>query len=136
QKKWDLYFEALKQYKESEGTCGVPKRCTWKGLRLGRWVCEQRIAHNQGKLIQERYDRLEKMEFNWNGTEHYHAKLEENFLFFFEELVKYKEAHGNCRVPCNYPENRKLGRWVESQRARCKPSTEHNKLLGTLGFWS
>jgi hypothetical protein len=134
--KWDLHFEALKQYKESGGTCSVPKRCNWTRMRLGRWVCEQRIAHNRGKLVQERFQHLEKLGFHWNGTEHYHAKLEQNFSDFFMELVKYKEAHGNLCVPCNYPENPKLGRWVESQRARCKPSTERYKLLEELGFWS
>ena len=91
--RWDLHFEALKQYKESGGTCSVPKRCNWTRMRLGRWVCEQRIAHNRGKLVQEQFQHLEKLGFHWNGTEHYHAKLEQNFSDFFMELVKYKEAH-------------------------------------------
>eukprot|EP00804_Cyclotella_cryptica_P027999 CCRYP_003870-RA/>CCRYP_003870-RA protein AED:0.21 eAED:-0.35 QI:0/-1/0/1/-1/1/1/0/231 len=134
--KWDLHFEALKQYKEAEGTCSVPKRCNWTGMRLGRWVGEQRLAHNKGKLVQERVDRLENMGFQWNGREQYHSKLEESFDYFLEELVKYREAHGNCSVPYRYPENRKLGRWVENQRKRCQPSTERYKLLEALGFWS
>jgi hypothetical protein len=134
--KWDLYYEALMQYKELNGTCGVTKRYIWTGMKLGRWVCEQRIACKRGKLVQDRFERLEKLGFHWNGEEHYHAKLEENFNYFLEELVKYKDEHGNVCVPCNYPENRKLGRWVESQRARCKPSTKRYKLLEALGFWS
>ncbi|KAL7486190.1 hypothetical protein ACHAW6_011789 [Cyclotella cf. meneghiniana] len=133
--RWDQHFEALKQYKESEGTCAVPKRRKWTGLALGRWVCEQRIAHSREKLAPERFERLEAIGFHWNGTESYRSKLEENFNDFLNELVKYKIAHGNCCVPCNFPENPKLGRWVERQRARCKPSTERYKLLEAMGFW-
>lgn len=34
----------------------------------------------------------------------------------FEELKAYKEAHGDCRVPRAYEENKKLSRWVDQQR--------------------
>lgn len=133
--RWDSHFEVLKQYKEAQGTCAVPKRCKWTGMALGRWVCEQRIAHSRGKLAPERFERLQKMGFHWNGSESYRSKLEENFNDFLDELVKYKIAHGNCCVPSHFPENPSLGRWVESQRARCKPSTERYELLEALGFW-
>lgn len=34
----------------------------------------------------------------------------------YANLLKYKENHGDCLVPQNYPENRKLGLWVMQQR--------------------
>lgn len=55
QKKWDLHLKTLKQDKESEGTYNVLNRCNWTGMALGHWVCEQHIAHNRGKLIQEQF---------------------------------------------------------------------------------
>ena len=34
----------------------------------------------------------------------------------FQQLVEYKEKHGDCLVPSRYEENNKLGKWVETQR--------------------
>eukprot|EP00986_Skeletonema_menzelii_P017184 scaffold18095_cov143-Skeletonema_menzelii.AAC.4 len=34
----------------------------------------------------------------------------------YANLLQYKEEHGNCLVPQNYSENRKLGLWVMQQR--------------------
>ena len=34
----------------------------------------------------------------------------------YANLLQYKEEHGNCLVPQNYSENKKLGLWVMQQR--------------------
>ena len=34
----------------------------------------------------------------------------------FNKLVKYKKKHGDCLVPQNYKDNKKLGYWVAKQR--------------------
>jgi hypothetical protein len=39
----------------------------------------------------------------------------------FQELIKYKEQHGDCLVPVRYTDDSKkpaLGRWVNKQRIR------------------
>ena len=36
----------------------------------------------------------------------------------FQELVMYKETHGNCLVPYNYETNPKLATWVSTQRTQ------------------
>lgn len=33
-----------------------------------------------------------------------------------KELVQYQDEHGDCIVPCNYPQNMKLAKWVSNQR--------------------
>ena len=33
-----------------------------------------------------------------------------------KELKAYKKKNGDCLVPCNYEQNRKLGIWVKHQR--------------------
>lgn len=33
----------------------------------------------------------------------------------FDELVAYKDEHGDCQVPTKFPENPALGRWVSTQ---------------------
>lgn len=34
----------------------------------------------------------------------------------FDELISYKEVHGDCLVPHNYAENRPLAQWTKRQR--------------------
>ena len=34
----------------------------------------------------------------------------------FQQLVEYKQKHGDCLVPSRFVENVKLGKWVETQR--------------------
>ena len=38
----------------------------------------------------------------------------------FNELKDYRKKYGNCLVPRNYQNNKKLGMWVHHQRCECK----------------
>ena len=68
---------------------------------------------------------------------------ESNWRLKFEELRKYKEAHGDYRVPQSHPS---LGRWVDNQRAnyrllkggkKASTTQEWIDLLNSIGFeWS
>jgi Helicase associated domain len=62
-----------------------------------------------------------------------------------QELWEYKQEHGNCLVPQLYPENRKLGVWVNKvrmeRRKLVESPNERNSLtadklqaLGEVGF--
>jgi hypothetical protein len=59
------------------------------------------------------------------------------------ELIAYKDEHGDCNVPKNYPENKALGLWVATQRKqyRMKEQGQHSQLtegrvmkLGSIDF--
>ena len=55
----------------------------------------------------------------------------------FEALVHYKEQYGHCKVPKRWPENPKLGRWVNSQRTAWNKghlSDARRERLDALGF--
>jgi hypothetical protein len=61
----------------------------------------------------------------------------------FRELVKYREAHGDCLVPHNWDTSRRLAQWVKRQRYQFKLKNEgrHSNLtrerqtaLENLGF--
>jgi hypothetical protein len=61
----------------------------------------------------------------------------------FRELVKYREAHGDCLVPHNWDTSRRLAQWVKRQRYQFKLKNEgrHSNLtrerqaaLVNLGF--
>ena len=61
----------------------------------------------------------------------------------YNELVQYKQLHGNCNVPSGYQQNPALSQWVKRQRYqhRLKLNKEHTNLteeryemLQRLGF--
>merc|ERR1740139_1948648 len=53
----------------------------------------------------------------------------------FDELRKFKEREGHCKVPRNYTDNPKLGKWVQTQREmRLKISKERASKLDSIGF--
>ncbi|MDZ4666262.1 MAG: helicase associated domain-containing protein [bacterium] len=53
----------------------------------------------------------------------------------FNELVQYKNEHGNCKVPQTYKLNKQLARWVYNTRSRPQQqSKERIKRLTELGL--
>merc|ERR1711957_180371 len=45
---------------------------------------------------------------------------EDKWMENFQQLLKYKEEHGNCLVPHTYLPNPLLARWVKRQRRQYK----------------
>jgi superfamily II DNA or RNA helicase len=62
---WEEKFSELKVFKDIKGHCKVPKRWT-ENPQLGRWVINQRSARREGKLSEERIQRLEQLGFVWD----------------------------------------------------------------------
>ena len=55
-----------------------------------------------------------------------------------EQMKIYLAENGDCNVPCKYPNNPKLGRWVHTQRNQRKNgelSAERIKILDSISFW-
>ncbi|OEU21618.1 hypothetical protein FRACYDRAFT_181025 [Fragilariopsis cylindrus CCMP1102] len=55
----------------------------------------------------------------------------------FQQLVAYKEQHQNTKVPYNYKENPKLGRWAYQQRSlynRGELPSDRIDVLKSIGF--
>jgi superfamily II DNA or RNA helicase len=55
----------------------------------------------------------------------------------YQELLQYKEIHGNCLVPARYDENKALATWVSEQRKyfnRGILQPERIEQLNTIGF--
>ena len=127
---WEGMFTALIAYKDAHnGDCNVPNN--WPGDRqLGTWVSEQRKAKMRGKLSPERIRRLEEIGFVWVTHEAAWERM-------FTTLLAHRDAHGNCNVPKNWPQNPILGRWVRTQRSRYnrgKLSDERIRRLEEIGF--
>ena len=61
---WDERFEQLKGYKKDHGDCNVPRNYK-ANPQLGKWVNDQRTSYKKGKLLPDRFNRLEGIGFEW-----------------------------------------------------------------------
>jgi superfamily II DNA or RNA helicase len=105
---WLEMYAALVAFQKAHGHCNVPIGWSANPL-LGRWVSGQRIAKKSRKLSDERAQRLEKIGLVWDPHD---VKWEE----MISALLAFKQAHGHCRVPANWRQNRELARWFGKQR--------------------
>jgi hypothetical protein len=114
------------------------------------WVLRQRSAYRKGSLARERIERLNNLGFEWRLPKEPGPKFEKDIMAqprktlpeIWEEkfiaLQQYRDIHGHCNVPQNYPD-KPLALWVGTQRTlynKNSPrlSVEKIKRLGTIGF--
>jgi len=118
-------FDELRKFKEREGHCNVPARFS-DNPKLGNWVSTQR--GQKLKISKERAAKLHSIDFTW-------VEPDVRWEAMFEELRKFKEREGHCKVPRRYSNNPELGRWVGTQRGqRLKISKERAAKLDSIGF--
>ena len=125
----------------SSSFCLVPLNSA-RYPKLGLWVKEQRRHYSllkQGKkshMTQARIEELASVGFTFDTHEAV-------FLKRLKELSSYKEKYGDCLVPTNFEENKKLGTWCHHQRRQykkfcqgeeCHITEERIRALSNLGF--
>ena len=119
-------FAELRIFKDREGHCNVPSSYT-SNPELYHWVGHQR--RKRVTMSKERASELESIGFTWG------IKLDLRWNLMFDELERYKDREGHCNVPCSYPENPKLYRWVGHQRrTSVAMSKERSSKLNSIGF--
>ena len=126
---WGEWFEELKQYKQVNGNCNVPRNECNK--QLGSWVNRQRIANKKNKLSPEQKERLEGIGFELE------CRKQVGWDERFEQLKGYKKDHGDCNVPWKYKANPQLATWVLKQRQLRKKGKllkERIESLQGIGF--
>ena len=115
---WNRYYDLLVSYRARHGHVLVPRVCEVPGL--GDWVTDQRRQykakhHGQStQMTEARQAKLDALGFVW------HVRNRPEWEVRFAELVEYKAAHGDCKVPQHYKPNRSLGKWVAKQREQYK----------------
>jgi hypothetical protein len=132
--KWNERFHELKQFKEVHGHTMVPQGSG----ELGRWVKMQREQKkstdkkNSGVEIPpnkrprpcmppDRISKLDSIGFCWE------SETRRGWEERYEQLLQYRDEHGDCNVPQLWPENRSLGRWVMKQRCHYKLKQQGKK---------
>ncbi|MDA7499163.1 Helicase associated domain protein [Akkermansiaceae bacterium] len=103
---WEINFQKLLAYKEEHGNCLVP--VSFEDKQLYNWILNQRQRKKAGKLDLKKVKRLDQIDFTWDTKE-------EGWDARIQELISYKEAHGDCLVPM-LGEYKELGKWVSHQR--------------------
>ncbi|MDB4071343.1 Helicase associated domain protein [Amylibacter sp.] len=125
--RWEEGFSKLKQYKEREGHCNVPKGFKEDGHTLGNWIVVQRKRRD--KLTSERLDKLNALGFILDP-------FSEKWELGFSKLKQYKEREGHFSVPKGHKEDDlNLKDWISTQRKnRDKLNPERIEKLHALGF--
>ena len=126
---WDAMVVALTAFKNKHGHCRVPVQpATYQAL--GLWLTDVRRRKRRGLLERGRIQQLERLGVSWEPNR---DKWEDRFA----ELVAYRAKYGDCKVPGNWPENRRLASWVIVQRqARRQKLLTQDRLerLDKIGF--
>ena len=141
EEKWIEKYKLIVEYYEKYGNIDVPQDYVVNGIKLGRWLNNQRDKYKKGKLSEKHIYLLEKLGVKWS------VKTVDRSLSWYDYynlLVEYKKKYGNIDVPQNYVINGvNLGKWLDVQRqayrgcGRSKITKEHIRLLEDLGIkWS
>ena len=110
-KKWLSQVKNLVKSKRKNGDCNVHDN---DGVNRG-WRGKQRKYYKRGKLPEARVKILTEIGFQWKDSRNLLDQLKWDEQF--KSLCKFKEKHGHCRIPFKYEkDNKKLGRWVVTQR--------------------
>ena len=113
--RWEEMYSRLRSYSQKNGHCRVPSM--WpEDAKLARWVQTQRVRKAEGKLSAERFSKLEALDFEWSPGSSGSRSLRDAWQVMYEQLREFHGVHGHTSVPQIYPENRKLGWWVTTQR--------------------
>jgi len=129
--RWLDRYAQLRHFKEITGHCNVPVVCN-ENPALGNWVAAQRQRKKTAKMAAWRWKLLTDLGFclrsPWAGIL---GKWDE----FIKRITSYRNRFGNCNVPRNWSEDRKLAHWVRHLRSPWKPlDPDKMRQLDALGF--
>lgn len=138
---WEDRLEEVTAFKAKHGHCDIPTAFA-ENPKLGRFVNAMRTQRNVGKLSAGRIAKLDAVGFAWTSSRKADVKLGEQIVTEawksrFDELVAYKQAHGDCDIPAKWKQNQRLANWVSMQRQLKKRAAlpePRVKLLDELGF--
>ncbi|KAL9180681.1 LOW QUALITY PROTEIN: hypothetical protein ACHAXT_011134 [Thalassiosira profunda] len=129
--RWMERFNELEDFKKQNGHCNVPRTSG----PLGGWVKTQRRAHKEGKMRDDRKQRLEAIGFEWTvgvGTTSSYSTLQNDLWDQrYQELIDFKREHGHCNVPRS---SGKLGTWGEAFWKTEKNVSRQSGSSGQLGW--
>ena len=109
---WPCYFESLKRYVDKhDGVLPSSNYVDENGLRVGRWLTNQRTKYRAGKLDREQETLLRGAGIDFKD---YTEKL---WSEGYHQAMKYFNAHHDMILPTAYrtEDGFALGEWVRTQ---------------------
>ena len=129
-RQWLEMYGHLKRYHTERGHADVPAK--WKeDPKLATWVSNQRQRRKNGSLSEEEIQLLDELSLTWKSRD---VGTWEDRL---AEVTTFKTNHGHCEIPTIFPENPKLGRFVNSMRTKRNSGTlsaDRIAKLDAVGF--
>lgn len=129
---WDIKYLAVKQYISEFGELPYYSYVTEDGIRIGKWINEQRNTHRHGQLTSERVELLEELDhWSWygpgSGNRHRsgivgdHAPgghVVDAWEGKLAALRQYVVDHGKLPLATYVSDSGlRLGQWIQHQRA-------------------
>jgi len=110
---WDDMLDKLTAFKAEHGHLRInPSNSSWSAM-LYRWLWWRKRSLEKGGLPPDKAERLKQV---LGSTDPKPKEWNE----VFEELKRWKEAHGHCNVPVDHdnPDQKYLSKWISRQRER------------------
>ena len=107
------YKRQLCEDEEKDVDDGVTKTTLAESECNNSGSVKQKAKRKVSRLSAEKIAQLKSIGFEFDSRD---AK----WMQRLDELHKYKDDHGDCLVPSNFPDNPTLSNWVASQRAQYK----------------
>lgn len=105
EKSWLASYNRLLEYYGTNGHSSVLRSDPDK--KLSGWVKRQRNNRREGKLSQEKIDKLDTLNFVWH-------RLDFAWDSKYNMLIEYQKAHHTCDISTGI--NRPLAEWTQRQR--------------------
>ena len=129
---WEHCYEEAAKYYHEHGDLNVSSDYTPNGVRLWRFLNNQKQMYRKGMLDEEKVTQLEAIGMTWTSRNK-----------GWDEAIKQAQAyyveHGDLEVPPNYvaPNGIWLGKWVSTKRLEFQRGTlpdEQSQALDALGM--
>ena len=115
---WLVRFGELKEFKKEHGHTKPNTRKS----NLGRWCGIQRTLYTKKKLLRERVDLLDNINFDWDPAE-------TKWQNMFSQLKEFKKKYGHATPK---RDNDLLGVWCQTQRKTRKEKKLSQKRIDLL----
>ena len=136
---WEDHLRSLVAFKEQHGHTRVPHH-RGPDMKLGGWLVRQRALHREGRLSQDRFQKMDEIGVDWHPAHTVRVPRQSTSRNSDERMAELREfhaQHGHANVPTKYPPNQLLGNWVSNTRIGYKKgqlSAKRIQELEELGF--
>ncbi|KAL7502761.1 hypothetical protein ACHAXN_000667 [Cyclotella atomus] len=139
---FDTVLEELKSYYEKFGHTNVGQSLADEEYKhLAHWGFNQRLNYHDGKLSQDKIDKLNELKFNWKLEPRVKIVDKDNIgrIYYtdedrLEQLKAFKEEHGHLNV--SKTKDGELGRLVQKIRDKYKLGNLDGSMILKCLAWS